>query len=345
MNWLGILTALIFSFYWVSGTFGQSSMEIQVVADNLLAPCGVAVQPETGMIFVADSGNGRIIRVGENGIKEEIVGFPKAMSPHLGLEVGPLGITFLDKETLLVGCAVQEPDSNDVLVYRLRDRPKALNFSNSESKHEFPTPDSESGSKFFWGLTLGGTNVIATCEGTKDWLAIATLSERSITDLKPLLNPADHFKTKAPATVVRSPQGFLTVGFAGDRDEKNDSLLAFLEEDGKFLGSAKLGLVDVAGLSYGPNRKQLFAIDYNHSNPDNGALFRITEPATSDICEKTEILKLDRPTAMVFDSQGNLYITLCGKPIPGSNKNPGSLIKISGLDLPPMVPNAKTKGQ
>jgi DNA-binding beta-propeller fold protein YncE len=343
MNRFCFLAALFVFFCYTNDVCGQSSIETQVIADNLLAPCGIAIQPETGVVFVADSGNGRIIRIVENGIKEEIVGFPKTMSPHHGTEVGPLGITFLDRETLLVGCAIQEGTSNAVSVYRLRERPKAINASNSDSKHDLKATDAKNETEFFWGLAFGGTSLFVTCEGPNEWIASASISERTITDLKPLVSPAALFETKAPSPIVRSPEGFLSVGFAGARDGSPDSLLAFFEEDGKFLGSIRLGLLDVSGLAYGPNQKQLFAIDYSHAQPENGALFRLTESGTSEVCEKHEIMKLSRPTAMAFDSLGNLYVAVCGESKPGSEKNPGSVIKISGLDVLPVPPKRNTK--
>ncbi|MEQ1904867.1 MAG: hypothetical protein ABL888_11835, partial [Pirellulaceae bacterium] len=68
MNRFCFLAALFVFFCYSNDVCGQSSIETQVIVDNLLAPCGIAIQPETGVVFVADSGNGRIIRIVENGI-------------------------------------------------------------------------------------------------------------------------------------------------------------------------------------------------------------------------------------------------------------------------------------
>src|SRR5262245_54704847 len=67
-------------------------------------PCGVATQPETGHVFVSDSGAGKVIRVVNGKAEDVIVGSPKDIYGKGPMyDIGPLGLAFIDKNTLVVG--------------------------------------------------------------------------------------------------------------------------------------------------------------------------------------------------------------------------------------------------
>ena len=42
-------------------TFGQDKVEVKTVVERLNNPCGIAIQPETGHVFVSDSGALRVL--------------------------------------------------------------------------------------------------------------------------------------------------------------------------------------------------------------------------------------------------------------------------------------------
>ena len=46
-----------------TGDRDAHGVEVATIAEGLNVPCGVAIQPETGHVFVADSGAGRVIRI------------------------------------------------------------------------------------------------------------------------------------------------------------------------------------------------------------------------------------------------------------------------------------------
>jgi DNA-binding beta-propeller fold protein YncE len=78
--------------------------KVETVIGGLSNPCGVAVQPETGHVFVADSAAGRVIRIVDGKAQDVITGFPKdVFGKGPFYDVGPLGLVFLDKTTLVVG--------------------------------------------------------------------------------------------------------------------------------------------------------------------------------------------------------------------------------------------------
>ena len=92
----------------------------ETLLSGLTNPSGVAVQPETGIVFVADSGTGRVVRVVEGKAEVVIQGFPlDSYGKEPSYAVGPLGLTFLDKDRLVVGGGGL-PDGEELLrVYKL----------------------------------------------------------------------------------------------------------------------------------------------------------------------------------------------------------------------------------
>src|SRR6185369_11734799 len=86
----------------ISPARGETKAE--TVLGGLSNPCGLAVQPETGHVFVADSAAGRIIRVVDGKAEDVVVGFPlDKYGKGPKFDIGPLGLAFLDKDTLVVG--------------------------------------------------------------------------------------------------------------------------------------------------------------------------------------------------------------------------------------------------
>lgn len=65
--WLACATA---------AAWGQD-VKVETVVGGLTNPCGVAVQPETGVVFISDSGAGRVVRVVDGKLEAVITGFPK----------------------------------------------------------------------------------------------------------------------------------------------------------------------------------------------------------------------------------------------------------------------------
>ncbi|MDB4468390.1 hypothetical protein N9093_00880, partial [bacterium] len=55
-------------------TFGQDKVEVKTVVERLNNPCGVAIQPTTGHVFVSDSGALRVIRIVDGKAEPVITG-------------------------------------------------------------------------------------------------------------------------------------------------------------------------------------------------------------------------------------------------------------------------------
>ena len=101
-----------------------STIFSQVVIGGLKTPGGVAVQPKTSAIFVADTGNGRIVRLndvaGSYSFNPVVTGFPKAGGGTGKLpKSGPLGMAFLNKYLLAVSSIGSGAPHDSISVYRI----------------------------------------------------------------------------------------------------------------------------------------------------------------------------------------------------------------------------------
>merc|ERR1711964_151596 len=92
-----------------------AQVEVETLLDGLNNPCGVAVQPETGAVFVADSGGHRVVRIVDGKTEEVIVGFPQDVYGKGPMyNIGPLGLAFIGQNTLVVGGG-GKPDGEEML--------------------------------------------------------------------------------------------------------------------------------------------------------------------------------------------------------------------------------------
>src|SRR5262245_35821555 len=93
--------------------------KVEEVVGGLSNPCSVAVQPGTGIVFIADSANGRVVRVVKGKLQDVITGSPKDVygkGPYY--DIGPLGLAFSsDGKSLIVGDGGYKDGEECVRVY------------------------------------------------------------------------------------------------------------------------------------------------------------------------------------------------------------------------------------
>lgn len=351
----------------------------ETIVEGLNNPCGVAIQPGTDHIFIADSGALRIVRIVDGDIQEVITGFPKdTFGPGSDYEIGPLGMTFVDKDTLVVGGGGLADGEEMLRAYKIP--PPGTDPLSADKMDESFTLKAEAatvGEGDFFGLAASKKAVYVTCNGddTKGWIAKADLAGNKLSKFRRFIASKELSGTHAPSGITISPEGYIVVGQMGKTESQSDSLLAFYNEEGKFLDKFPTGLNDITSLAYGPKRKRLFATDFNFSSPSKGGLFKLIETKEDAGCRAVKITELDKPTSMVFDKNGDLYVTVFGTPMTDEErkeeaktedqpdaekeaeqsdenaenpaqeteeseektepKSPGKLIKIVGLDNPP----------
>ena len=330
------LIALTCSLAATSSVQAQDSIP-ELVVTGLNNPTGVAVQPKTGHVFVADSGALRIVRVVDRKIEPVIINFPKdTYGKGPSYDIGPLGLLFLDEHTLVVGGGGQPDGQDEVRVYKIPDRGGELvDAADSSGKSFTLEKDGQTpGEGNFYALAKGATGIFVTCNGDDEqgWVSKATLGGNL--DLKKFERAIATKKATgvdAPVGITISPQGYVTVGQMGEINDETDSLLTFYSEAGVLLGKYKTGLHDITGLAYGPKHGRLFALDFHWANTKEGGLYKLVDAKNDTKCTAVLMTELEKPTALAFNGDGDCYITLAGSG--DSKKDDGKLIIVRSLDI------------
>lgn len=313
------------------GSDAEEGTRATIVLEGLNNPCGVAIQPETGIVFVADSGNHQVVKVVDGKAEAVITDFPKDVyGKGPKVNIGPLGLVFLDKNTLVVGGGGQ-PDGQELLrVYALPDDGKAIKADAMESSFSLAETEEIKGEGNFYALAATPTGVYVTCNGddTKGWVSRADVQGTKLSEFKRFLATKEATEVDAPVGITISPEGYLVVGQMGEINVPGDSLLTFYDaESGKMLLNLKTDLHDISSVAYS-KRKQLYVLDYAWADSSAGGLFQVLEDNESETGMKTKkIMALDKPTAMAFDADGSLYITVIGEAKDANSQ--GQLIQIT----------------
>jgi DNA-binding beta-propeller fold protein YncE len=306
-------------------------VEVTTVAEGLNVPCGVAIQPETGHVFVADSGAGRVIRIVEGKIEAVITDFPiDKYGKGPIYPIGPLGLAFIDRDVLAIGGG-GFPDAKDLL--RIYNLPKvgaaALKADDMAMSFSIDATETLAGEGNFYGLAFNGDAIFTTCNGddTKGWIARAGVKGAKVGSFSRAIATKELTDVDAPVAITVAPDGSLAVGQMGEISLPGDGLLTFYDAaTGDKLANFETGLSDITGLAYGP-RGKLLATDFAWSSPKDGGLFRIVAKYNKKKqgIEVEKIVSLERPTAISIDSSGNVYVTIIGS---GEGAS-GKLLKIT----------------
>ncbi len=314
-------------------------MRTVVIARGLANPCGVAIQPGTGHVFVSTPG--RIIRITPEkafAVSDEVVGFPR---DHFGrgpvFEVGPLGLAFLSDETLIVGGGGLLDGEELVRFYDVgtEPKPKGQALDVAEMRHHSdPLPaceESKRGEGNFFGLAVGASSIFVTCNGddTKGWIAKIEIDDGP-GPLTPFIQSKVLTELDAPGGATMSPDGQLLVTQIGELNPWPDALLVFYDpKTGQLEKMLETGLRDLTAVAYHPTTGALYGVDFSWAEPAEGGLFRID--IVGSRVKTKKIASLVHPTAMAFDAKGNLYIAVIGEPAEDDGAKTGQVVRIEGL--------------
>ena len=312
-------------------------VKVETVVGGLSNPCGVAVQPGTGAVFVSDSAHGRVCRVDGGKLVDLITGFPKdVFGKGPFYDIGPLGLAFSgDGKSLIVGDGGFKDGEEYVRVYTIPEAGKpALNFDKDAAAKLGPLAPAEGllGEGNLYAIAVTPTALYVTCNGddTKGWVARATIDGTKYVKLERYLPTKEMVEVDAPVGITINKQGDIVVGQFGENNKPKDSLLSFYSaKTGKLLKNNETGLYDITGLAYSPKSGLLYATDFAWMKPDEGGLFRI-DTGPNNTVKVTKIVALDKPTALAFAADGTLYITVVGPK--GAEENApkdGKLLKIA----------------
>ena len=218
-------------------------------------------------MFVADSGNHKIVKLVDGKAQDVITDFPKDVyGKGPKVNIGPLGMVFLDKDTLVVGGGGQ-PDGEELLrVYKLED--KAIKADKLAASFPLPATDEIKGEGNFYALAATPTAVYVTCNGddTKGWVSRATIKDGTLEGYERYLATKEATEVDAPVGITVSPEGYLVVGQMGEVNVPGDSLLTWYDAESKeMLLNLETGLHDISAVAYS-RRGQMYVLDYAWPN-------------------------------------------------------------------------------
>ena len=311
-------------------------VKVEQVVGGLSNPCGLAVQPNSGAVFISDSANGRVCRVDNGKLVDVITGSPKDVygkGPFY--DIGPLGLVFTsDGKSLIVGDGGFKDGEECIRVYAVPESGKpALNYEKDASQKLGPLPATDGvlpeGNLYGLALTSSALYVTSNGDDTKGWVLKADLNGTKFGKLERWLPTKEMVDVDAPVGITINKQGDIVVGQFGEVNKPNDSLLTFYSaKTGKMLSNFETKLYDITGLAYSPKTGLLYATDFAWMKPDEGGLYRID--AGQGGVKVKKITSLDKPTALAFAPDGTLYITVIGPK--GESENApkqGKLLKIA----------------
>lgn len=333
-------TFLAFALVLAVASASAAEPKTRVLVSGLDNPCGIAVQPGTGDVFVTDSAAARILRVtaGDSVTTSPVItGFGQDIYGKGPMyNIGPLGLAFLNQNTLIVGDGGQKDGSEVAYVFEVPKAGASIDVSKAKAKLGPITPgdDSVQGEGNYYGVAITDDAVYFTSNGddTKGWIVKAARKELDVSGFKPAIATKPLVQVDAPVGITTGPKGQLVVGQMGEMNVPQDSLLTMYDADGKLTLKATTGLFDIAGLAYSPKSGKLYAVDFAWLDTKQGGLYRLDVEGTGTDAKvtATKILSLDKPTSLAFSPEGKLYIGVFGTAAADAEKKPGQLLEVTG---------------
>ncbi len=299
-------------------------------------PSGVVVHGETGHVFV----------VSKQGVFRYAPGKPKKIWLEVDsyptdvygkgpmYDIGPLGVTLWGKDRLIVSDGSRKDGEELIRVYKIDAAPPTTK-PRKEDEAEFtlgPVPAgdlSAKGEGNFYGVVVFKDAIYSTGNGddTKGWIVKSAIVDGKPGPLTPTIATKEQTEVDAPIAITVSPDGeSLVVGQGGEVNVAGDSLLTFYDAEGKLTKKYETGLSDITGLAYSPKTGKLYAADFAWADTAQGGVFELV--IEGDKVTTKKIIALDRPTALAFDKDGGLLVTVFGTGKDTGDKPKGGLLRL-----------------
>ncbi|VAX39528.1 hypothetical protein MNBD_PLANCTO02-1724 [hydrothermal vent metagenome] len=328
-----------------TGVVAEDNKEVkaEVLALNLENPSGLAIHPETGDVFIASRYGIYRYQPKEHKMNIEIDNYATDVygkGPRYN--IGPLGLTFIDKNHLVVADGSRKDGEELVRIYKLTkgsvENKTKLKYAKEDSAAFTLGPikaseKSKNGEGNFFGVTIGAGNIFVTCHGddTKGWIAKSKFKDGKPGKLELFIATKEVLQVDAPSAIMMSADGEdLVVAQMGEITQAGDSLLVtYNPKDGKMRKKYTTGLNDIVGLAISPKTKKVYATDFSWIDTSKGGLFELT--IDGDKITAKKILSLDKPSAIAFDKEGRLYLTVFGTAPKANVKKEETKKKVSPL--------------
>ena len=310
----------------------------KVLIIHLDNPSGVTVHPTTGHVFVSSrQGIFRWAPMTPNKVYLEIEGFPTDVyGKGPKYNIGPLGVSLWGTDRLIVPDGSQPDGEELVRIYKITDDLPAKPRKATETEFALGpikgNPEANyKGEGNYYASVVWNDTIYVTANGddTKGWIVGSKIADGKPGDLAGLIATKEATQVDAPVAITVTPDGSsLVVGQMGEVNVPGDSLLTYYDKEGKLTKNLKTGLNDITGLAYSPKTGKLYATDFAWAEEikANGGLFEIV--IEGDEVKPKKILSLDRPTALAFDKEGALYLTVFGTGKDTGEKPSGGLIRL-----------------
>ena len=193
----------------------------EIILEQLNNPCGVAVQPETGHVFVAESGAGRVIRIVEGKAQPVIVNFPlDVYGKGPKYKIGPLGLAFVSKNILVVGGGGNADGAELLRIYNLPDSDdEPIEASKMATSFKLTATELMKGEGNFYAVAVTPEAIFVSCNGDdeKGWVSRATVSGTQFGPFKRFVATREQTGVDAPVALVVNPEGQLVA--CSDRED------------------------------------------------------------------------------------------------------------------------------
>lgn len=306
---------------------------VATVLAGLNNPTGIAIQPETGDVFIAESGALKVVRLVDGQAEDVITGFTKDVyGKGPMLDIGPLGLAFMDKETLVVGDGGKPDGEEQLLIFTVPAKGEpAITADKSKYSFTLPATDDAPGEGNFYGVAASASGIFVTANGddNQGWVAKADINGTKVGNFRRFIATKEAAGVDAPVAITISPRGEVVIGQMGEINVPQDGLLTFYNaKSGEKLLNLKTGLYDITGLAYSP-QGQLYAVDFAWMDTTQGGLFQLIgeKQGGEHSLNAKKLAALDKPTALAFGQDGSLYITVVGTAKEG--KPAGKLLKVA----------------
>lgn len=315
-----------------------AEMATKLIVNHLDNPSGVAVHPGTGHVFITSrQGVFRWNPATATKIYLEVEKFPTdeyGKGPKYN--IGPLGVTLWGTDRIIVPDGSQKDGDEVVRIYKIADELPAKPRQATETEFSLGpikgSPDGNyKGEGNYYAAVVWNDTIYVTSNGddTKGWIVTSKIVDGKPGELTGTIATKEATNTDAPVAITVTPDGAsLVVGQMGEVNVPGDSLLTMYDKEGKLTKNYKTGLNDITGLAYSPKTGKLYATDFAWAEEikGNGGLFELV--IEGDEVKPKKILSLDRPTALAFDKDGKLYITVFGTNKDTGDKPTGGLIRL-----------------